>query len=134
MPFNPQIWRSADIGHEENGVPDSCCHVETAGCGRNRFTGHDVTAGQHIHTHGCLTIMQHKLVDQVVPVLLGFAGVGVVLALVQLMAVVFALSYSAAIARYHKQADDQRSFRSAAANIHHSTTSTPRWVPWTDTK
>jgi hypothetical protein len=47
----------------------------------------------------CLTIIEEKLVGQVVPVLLGYAGVGTCLALIQLLTIVFACSYSSQISR-----------------------------------
>ena len=105
-------------------MPDSCCLDITPGCGKGKLRDASLTLDQHIHMHGCVTIMKRKLEEQVVPVLLGFAGVGVVLALVQLLAVVFAFSDSSSIARYRKQ-DDTRSFRSAGAP-HPSVPSTPR--------
>ena len=116
-----KIWRNADIGLQSNSVPDSCCLRPSEGCGRNVFREEtDLTVNRIIFTHGCVTIMEPKLNGQVVPVLLGYAGVGTVLALVQLLAVVFACAYSAAISRYEQQKDEQ-SQRTAV-----SAPSTPR--------
>ncbi len=119
-----EAWRNSDIGIESNSVPDSCCHVVTEGCGRGILAQTGYTMHMEFNTHGCLTVMRHKLEDQVVPVLLGYAAVGTLLALVQLMAVVFAFSYSASIAR-HKKLDETRSFM-GAHGAHPSVPSTPR--------
>ncbi len=123
-------WRNADIGLD-NAVPDSCClrreQQPERNCGSERLSESGVTVDQHIHTHGCLTVMHPKLEGQVVPILLGYAGVGTLLALLQLLCVVFAFSYSSSIARYRKH-DDAKSFRSnGAPTPHHpSVPSTPR--------
>ena len=103
-----KIWRNSDVGLTSNGVPDSCCLRPDPGCGRNIFAEQDSALNRLIHTHGCLTILSDKLLEQVVPVLVGYAGVGVVLALIQLLAVVFACSFSAQISREMYQ-DDARS-------------------------
>ena len=43
-------------------VPDSCCHTESPGCGRNLFQTTDLrNIVERIHAHGCLTIMQVRL-------------------------------------------------------------------------
>ena len=64
---------------------------------------------------------------QVVPVLLGYAGVGTLLALIQLLSIVFACAYSASISRYEKQRDE--TYQAAGTNLHGnhiSAQSTPR--------
>ena len=60
-----KIWRNADVGLKDNGVPDSCCLRETPGCGRNKFREADVTMDIYIYTHGCITVMTPKLEGQV---------------------------------------------------------------------
>lgn len=102
-----RIWRNADIGRETNGVPDSCCLRPSEGCGERVFAKQEATLDRVIHMHGCLTLLQDKLTQQVVPVLLGYAGVGVCLALLQLLAVVFACSYSAQISRRRQRQDSE---------------------------
>ena len=60
-----QIWRNADIGSQTNSVPDSCCLRVTEGCGQHIFREQDITMHRIIHTHGCITVMEPKLRDQV---------------------------------------------------------------------
>lgn len=120
LPFAVQIWRNADIGIKRNSVPDSCCHRPTEGCGANAFAERDDILAQKIYTHGCLTVMGDKLEGQVVPVLLGYAAVGTLLALVQLLCVVFACAYASAISRDEQEGlmleDEARSYRSSGYN------------------
>ena len=118
-----QIWRNADIGIKRNSVPDSCCHRPTEGCGANAFAERDDLLAHKIYTHGCLTVMSDKLDTQVVPVLLGYAAVGTLLALVQLLCVVFACAYASAISREEQESnnlvyneDEARSYRSSGYN------------------
>lgn len=92
-------WRTSDIGSKNNAVPDSCCLEPQEKCGHGIFDQSFETITHKIYTHGCLNIIESKLEGQVVPVLLGYAGVGTVLALIQLLTIVFACSYSAQISR-----------------------------------
>ena len=95
----PQTWRTSDIGSKNNAVPDSCCLEPQEKCGHGIFDQSFETITHKIYTHGCLNIIESKLEGQVVPILLGYAGVGTVLALIQLLTIVFACSYSAQISR-----------------------------------
>jgi len=96
-----QTWRNSDIGSKNNAVPDSCCLEPQEKCGHGIFDSDQsyVTITHKIYTHGCLNIIESKLEGQVEPILLGYAGVGTVLALIQLLTIVFACSYSAQISR-----------------------------------
>ena len=50
------------MGSKAMSVPDSCCHTESPGCGRNLFQTTDLkNIVERIHAHGCLTIMQVRL-------------------------------------------------------------------------
>ena len=80
-------------------MPDSCCLEPQEKCGYGIFNAPSSTIPNKIYTHGCLKMIESKLEGQVVPVLLGYAGVGTVLALIQLLTIVFACSYSAQISR-----------------------------------
>lgn len=94
----------------------------TQGCGTGLLTRQDIYLTQTIHTHGCLTVMEEKLSNQVVPILLGYAGCGTILALLQLLAIVFACAYSAALSRKAKKEEDLRSMYQSS-----SIPSTPRF-------
>ncbi|TRY70348.1 hypothetical protein TCAL_02439 [Tigriopus californicus] len=117
-----RVWRNADVGEFTNSVPDSCCLRVTEGCGVNVFNELEQNLVRKIHMHGCLTLMNDKLESQVVPMLLGYTGVGTILALVQLLCVIFACALAAAIKREMNEHDDIRSLRSStnAGSLHGS--------------
>jgi hypothetical protein len=52
-----------------------------------------------IFVNGCLTLLQYQLETDVVPMMVGYAVVGVILALVELITVVLASAYVAQITR-----------------------------------
>ena len=55
-------WKHTMMGSKAMSVPDSCCHTESPGCGRNLFETTDLkNIVERIHAHGCLTIMQVRL-------------------------------------------------------------------------
>jgi len=95
-------YRLSDIGRKHNAVPDSCCHKPDEKCGHDIFEMNTNDITQKIYTHGCLDVIKSKLEGQVVPMLEGYAAVGTVLALIQLLTIVFACSYSAQISRRSK--------------------------------
>ena len=49
--------------------------------------------------HGCMEIIKDKLEDDVVPMMVSYAGLGVVLAIIELICVVLACAYVAQIRR-----------------------------------
>jgi len=85
-------------------VPDSCCHEEREGCGRGKLrvnNNNDLDLG--IWKDGCIKILQHKLKEEVSPLMIIYSGVGVLLAIVELITVVLACSYIAQISRRKKR-------------------------------
>jgi len=98
-------WGNARSTH---GVPDSCCLKEQTDCGVGTGQGifQDLYPGHSIFTHGCMTILEHRLERDIEPVLLTYIGCGVVLALVEILAMVLSAAYVAAISR--KMRDDPR--------------------------
>jgi len=97
------------------GVPDSCCHDVRDGCGRGKLNIMD--HGQTnlgIWKDGCIEILQHKLRDEVSPLMIIYSGVGVLLAIVELITVVLACSYIAQISRRRRR--DELFTRAATAN------------------
>jgi len=98
-------------------VPDSCCHEERDECGREKITNaasNPSLTDLHIWKDGCLEILQLKLRNDVVPMLIVYAGVGVLLALVELVTVVLACAYVAQISRRRRR--DELFTRAATAN------------------
>lgn len=83
-----------------SAVPDSCCHKKVEGCGKgikNKRSNDNVR--EIIYVHGCMEIIKDKLEDDVVPMMVGYAGLGVVLAIIELICVVLACAYVAQIRR-----------------------------------
>ena len=121
-----KIWRNADIGRDDNSIPDSCCLRPRNGCGKDLFLKHQEASVPHlIHTHGCVTVVEERLSTQIVPILLAYAGVGVLLALFQLLAVVFACSWASAISR--ASADHETKSLRSTYQAPSSIPSTPRF-------
>jgi len=91
-------------------VPDSCCHPERMmdeGCGKGKITlsTESLENNLGIWKDGCLTILKAKLREEVSPMLMIYSGIGVLLALVELITVVFACSYIAQISRRTRRAE-----------------------------
>jgi len=97
-------WRSVGLGYKDSkAVPDSCCHEEKEGCGREKSTVRvgDTSAG--IYKDGCLAILKIKLKDEVEPLMIVYACVGVLMAIVELITVVLACAYVAQINRRRRR-------------------------------
>jgi len=80
-------------------VPDSCCHNEDEGCG-NDIQGKTIReVSEKIFIIGCMEIIRNKLEGDVVPMMVVYACVGVLLAIIELICVVLACAYIAQINR-----------------------------------
>ena len=89
-------YRNTPIGRN-NSVPDSCClHGHTRGCGRNVF---NERYPQNIFVHGCIEILQKLMRKDVEPMIGVYTASGVVIALVEIIAVVLSSAYVAQITR-----------------------------------
>ena len=92
-------WNTALGG---NDVPDSCCHIESDGCGRSkivsatRFANNDIG----IWKDGCIEILEVMLKEDLLDFSWIYIGVGLILALVELITVVLACAYVAQINRW----------------------------------
>ena len=102
--------REYEIGYTDWGialrnkydVPDSCCHRVNEECGRGKISQGDQLSDREnlgIWKDGCVTILQQKMRDDIMPFLMVYAGLGVLLALVELITVVLACAYVAQIGR-----------------------------------
>ncbi|QQP41987.1 Tetraspanin, partial [Caligus rogercresseyi] len=105
-----------------NSVPDSCCHIVIEGCGHDILLNHE-SASQDIFVHGCLTVLREKLINEVVPICLGYTGIGTIIALIQIIIAVLAFSRNANIQRKKKYASSHnpgasgRNYKSNSKNI-----------------
>jgi len=99
--------------NREKAVPDSCCHEPTEGCGKDIFRNIN-QAPQIIFVDGCLEILQTKLEDDVVPMCVTYACIGVLLAIVEIITVVLACAYVAQISR--KLNREERMWRHTTAD------------------
>jgi len=95
-------WRGKTDELTRNAaVPDSCCHEEKPNCGHKKLElyQHNVGTNLGVWKDGCIKILSKKLKDEVVPLMFVYCGVGVLLALVELITVVLACAYVAQIGR-----------------------------------
>jgi len=90
-----------------NSVPDSCCVNEMEGCGKNINDKSTENACKDIFTHGCLYILQGRMKRDIMPVLLAYLGCGVILAILQIVAIVLSAAYSAALARRARREEER---------------------------
>ena len=85
-----------------NSVPDSCCRkYDEEGCGKG-LLGSSYNSEQvrnKIYVTGCLTALEYSLENDVVMMMAIYAGVGVLIALIELIAVVLTCAYIAQITR-----------------------------------
>jgi len=86
-------------------VPDSCCHDVREGCGHGKLSlsNSQNYLGLDIWKDGCIEVLQHKLRNEVSPLMDVYSGVGVLLAIVELITVVLACSYIAQISRRRRR-------------------------------
>merc|ERR1719251_713822 len=88
-------------------VPDSCCHQVSEHCGNQIISrsqsNSNVFLDLNIWKDGCIEILMVKMRNDVVPMLMVYAGVGVILAIVELITVVLACAYVAQISRRDKK-------------------------------
>ena len=88
-------WKHTSMGGARNSVPDSCCLYESPGCGLDLFKITDLRViVLKINVHGCLAVMQKRLETHVTIILMVFAGVGSILAVVELLAIILACCLS----------------------------------------
>jgi hypothetical protein len=95
-------YRSTPIGNNFS-VPDSCCHEVHEGCGRSIFNVSPEQIRNRIFVNGCMTLLKDQLESDVLPMMIVYACVGVILALVELITVVLASAYVAQISRRRRR-------------------------------
>lgn len=97
-------------------VPDSCCHLEQEGCGQNKIVPRNVARQNNIGIwkDGCLEILQVMLKNDLLDFAWIYIGIGLILALVELITVVLACAYVAQINRRRKR--DEMYSRAATAD------------------
>ena len=74
-------------GPRRGGVPDSCCKVETEGCGNVPFLSPNAIPPipAVIHVEGCMVVIKDSLHGSVLPGLLACALIGLVAGLIELL-------------------------------------------------
>ena len=81
-------------------IHSSCCHAQSDGCGNGIQTLKNFRdISNQIYGLGCMEIIRDKLEDDVVPMMVVYACVGVLLAIIELICVVLACAYVAQINR-----------------------------------
>jgi hypothetical protein len=81
-------WKNS-YGRQNNSVPDSCCHVESLYCGSHIYDGS--LPPQMIYTHGCMTIIQSKLENELTSLLLVFMVISISMMLIGLICLILSL-------------------------------------------
>ena len=82
------VWKS-HYGRHNNSVPDSCCHQPAFNCGSHVFDG--TIPPLHIHTHGCFTVIQTKLEQEVTLILTVIMVLQVVIMILTLVTLILSL-------------------------------------------
>ena len=101
-------YRNTPIGRNSS-VPDSCCHTPTPGCGKDIFRENEENVRTKIFVHGCITMLKNKLDNDVIPMMIVYAVIGVILALVEMITIVLASAFVAQIGR--KRRREEKMFR-----------------------
>jgi len=91
------------------GVPTSCCLMEENCQQENDSIFKDLHPERTIYVHGCMTVLTRRLRRDVLPLLLTYIGCAVLLALLQILSLVLASAYAAAISRKNKRPESQAS-------------------------
>jgi len=112
-----RTWDVVQVnGVTGQNVPDSCCHIYSEGCGRGKVTVTRTSALSNdigIWKDGCIEIFEVMLKRDLIeyPFAWVYIGVGLILALVELITVVLACAYVAQINRRQRH---QRMYTRAA--------------------
>lgn len=101
-----------------DSVPDSCCRVVSKDCGRGVLAMVEDDIRNKIFVDGCLEILKDKLQEDVIPMMVVYAVVGVILALIELITVVLSCAYVAQITRRigHQTGNDNWRMGDASRN------------------
>jgi len=99
-----QRWRSTNYGMTNmHKVPDSCCHEEHEDCGEGKNIARPNLISLGIYKDGCIAIIKTKLKNEVEPLMIVYACVGVLIAIVEMITVVLACAYVAQISRRRRR-------------------------------
>lgn len=98
-----EVWLGELEG--DNDVPDSCCHEQSEGCGKSVGGGSTDSIRSRIFVDGCMEIIKDKLEHDVVPMMVVYACIGVILAIVELISCVLACAYVAQLNRRTSRTD-----------------------------
>jgi len=89
------------------GVPTSCCLMEENCQQENDSIFKDLHPERTIYVHGCMTVLGRRLRRDVLPLLLTYIGCAVLIALIQILSLVLASAYAAAISRKNKRPESR---------------------------
>jgi len=89
------------------GVPTSCCLMEDNCQQENNAIFKDLHPERTIYVHGCMTVLTRRLRRDVLPLLLTYIGCAVLIALIQILSLVLASAYAAAISRKNKRPESR---------------------------
>jgi len=80
-------------------VPDSCCVKYDEGCAKNTNRKNEAELAELINLNGCVELMELKMTGEVKVMMIIYAIIGVILALIELISVVLTSAFVAQITR-----------------------------------
>jgi len=89
------------------GVPTSCCLMEESCRQEDDSIFKDLHPERTIYVHGCMAVLTRRLRRDVLPILLTYIGCAVLIALIQILSLVLASAYTAAISRKNKRPESR---------------------------
>jgi hypothetical protein len=87
--------------YKDGNIPNSCCKSKQDSCGEGfleRVSKHE-TARYDIYRDGCLEVLVRVMDEDVKPIVIAYAAVGVLMAIIELITVAVAFAYVAQIGR-----------------------------------
>ena len=101
-----QDWKNTPLGQDDDSVPDSCCRAQAEQCGKGMLRQPDDVARKSVYVDGCLLILIQWMETDVAPMIGVYSGVGIAIALVELIAVVLVCAYVAQINRRQQREEN----------------------------
>jgi len=91
-------WVNTTTGAQGESVPDSCCLADVTGCGLGVLSLTEREASMKVNIEGCLDIFSEQIETNIG----GVGGVGIAIACVQLIGMIFAIYLATAIKKHYE--------------------------------
>ena len=103
-------YKSTKFGQDQHGkfpsfdgVPDSCCVTTAPNCGNGVQAQGKEKVRNTIYVDGCMEILQEWMEEDIVSMIIVYCVVGIIMAMVELIACVLVCAYVAQISRRRKR-------------------------------